>query len=89
MQQVRLELDSNVRRVSNGTALLGGSPFRVMRLSDAGLSVEIVAICSSLVMYNKRSITLAWTIVKRLTNLIFVCISMFQAANNSIDCELS
>lgn len=36
MQQVRLELDSNVRRVSNGTALLGGSPFRVVRLSAAG-----------------------------------------------------
>lgn len=36
MQQVQLELDSNVRRLSNGTALLGGSPFRVIRLSQAG-----------------------------------------------------
>lgn len=36
VQQVQLELDSNVRRVSNGTALLGGSPFRVVRLSAAG-----------------------------------------------------
>ena len=36
MQQVQLELDSNVRRSSNGTALLGGSPFRVVRLSAAG-----------------------------------------------------
>jgi len=31
-----MELDSNVRRVSNGTALLGGSPFRLIRLSAAG-----------------------------------------------------
>ena len=36
MQQVRLEVDANVRRVSNGTALIGGSPFRVVRLSSAG-----------------------------------------------------
>jgi len=36
VQQVQLELDSNVRRVSNGTALLGGSPFRVVRLSASG-----------------------------------------------------
>ena len=36
MQQVRLELDSNVRRSSNGTALMGGSPFRLIRLSAAG-----------------------------------------------------
>lgn len=36
MQQVRLELDSNVRRGSNGTALMGGSPFRLVRLSPAG-----------------------------------------------------
>ena len=36
MQQVQLELDSNVRRGSKGTALLGGSPFRVVRLSVAG-----------------------------------------------------
>ena len=36
MQQVRLELDSNVRRGSNGTALMGGSPFRLIRLSAAG-----------------------------------------------------
>jgi mycofactocin system glycosyltransferase len=36
VQQVRLELDSNVRRGSNGTALMGGSPFRVVRLSAAG-----------------------------------------------------
>lgn len=36
MQQVRLELDSNVRRGSNGTALMGGSPFRLVRLSVAG-----------------------------------------------------
>lgn len=36
VQQQRLELDSSVRRVSKGTALLGGSPFRVMRLSASG-----------------------------------------------------
>lgn len=36
MQRVQLELDSNVRRTSNGTALIGGSPFRVVRLSSAG-----------------------------------------------------
>lgn len=36
MQRVQLVLDSNVRRISNGTALLGGSPFRVIRLSPAG-----------------------------------------------------
>lgn len=29
-------LDADVRRASNGTALLGGSPFRVMRLSPSG-----------------------------------------------------
>jgi len=39
MQQVRLELDSNVRRGSHGTALLGGSPFRLVRLSAAGSGV--------------------------------------------------
>jgi len=39
VQQVQLELDSNVRRVSNGTALLGGSPFRVARLSAAGAAL--------------------------------------------------
>lgn len=36
MQQGRLELDSSVRRVSHGIALLGGSPFRLIRLSSAG-----------------------------------------------------
>lgn len=50
MQRVQLVLDSNVRRVSHGTALLGGSPFRVIRLSRAGadqldawLSSEVAA----------------------------------------------
>ena len=36
MQPMRLELDSNVRRDPHGTALLGGSPFRLIRLSAAG-----------------------------------------------------
>lgn len=36
MQPTQLELDSNVRRISHGTALLGGSPFRLVRLSSSG-----------------------------------------------------
>lgn len=36
MQPMQLELDSNVRRISHGTALLGGNPFRLVRLSRSG-----------------------------------------------------
>lgn len=36
VQQMRVELDSNARRSSQGTALFGGSPFRLMRLSERG-----------------------------------------------------
>ena len=36
MQRVRYALDSNARRDANGTALLGGSPFRIVRLAPRG-----------------------------------------------------
>ena len=36
-QRKRWELDSNARRSANGTALFGGSPFRMLRLSPAGM----------------------------------------------------
>lgn len=39
VQPEQLELDSNVRRSSNGTALFGGSPFRLVRLSPAGANL--------------------------------------------------
>lgn len=34
-----MQLDSGVRRLSNGTALLGGSPFRLIRLTPAGAAL--------------------------------------------------
>ncbi|MEM7095035.1 MAG: mycofactocin biosynthesis glycosyltransferase MftF [Actinomycetota bacterium] len=42
---MRYELDSNARRSANGTALFGGSPFRMLRLSPRGAEVldELVA----------------------------------------------
>jgi len=39
VQPVQLELDSNVRRSSHNTALFGGSPFRLIRLSPSGAAV--------------------------------------------------
>ena len=33
---MRFELDAHARRDANGTALFGGSPFRLVRLSPAG-----------------------------------------------------